>query len=684
MSDKGSNFVSRRNVLRSLGVAGAATASASGLPSDALGVFGGARAATGGDARSVVIEASGDVSYEFSVTGLLSAADAPSGAVAFGSADATLDGGRHEFTFTGEFTSFDVTGDATVTVDGRTFDYETFPHETLEIVADGKVSYDVSASGALEVTTGTANQPDARRAEGTISGGSHVLSYAGELTYLDLSGDATLVHNGTEVDADTPLPLTGLGEATVEARGQSYALTFGHDAAVKGDRSGATGAGESGRGVIESETPGGRTKVDYLGEFVSLEAPDVGTVRAPPGADRLELEATGDDAATFTVQTSGKFETGQRERELTLDAGETELVAVTGRPTEVAVTTATGNRGVEVSLDYGASEEQVDRSVALQLAAEMERNDAARTLAEAAEEHGRVRRDAGGITAVSPPEGAEYTDRVTVAHDLTDLQRGDTAQLVTTEGSSTSNGYVSYEWKTSDGFTRKQEFDSFGDGGVGTQSSDDTVFDSNAFIEEYSVEADAVSVASSGATLTTTTVAFNVAAFRTAHQQAGDQVRTQGLWNDFWDAIQNAINWCANTFSSVDTKNLEEVGGDVLITSHTVKFDLAEELSDEGDLPRGFKGATFMWSSAITFAQTDAAHQLAEYGYIDSCSACAAGVQLAWDIGCNAASPYICGAAGIASGGVGLVACATFLSLLCNLPNTEENADWVCNEAGAC
>ncbi|WP_135854137.1 halocin C8-like domain-containing protein [Halorussus salinus] len=680
MKDTNSNTVSRRNVLRSLGVAGAATATATGVGPSDLQVFGDARAQKSAADRTLVVEASGEVTYEFSVTGLLSAVDAPARGVKLGTAKASLEGGRHEFSFTGEFTEFEVDGDANVTVDGRPFDYESFPHETLEIVADGSVSYDVSASGALEVSEGTATRRDDRRVEGTLSGGSHVLSYAGELTYLDLDGDATLVHNGTEVASDTPLPLTDLGEATVEARGESYELTFGHDAAVSGDGT----ATASGRAVVESQAKGGTSTVRYIGGFVSLDVPGVGSVRSPPGSQRLELEATGDTAAEFTVRTTGQFANGERAREVTVEGGEIDLVSVTGRPTEIVVSSSKGNRSVTVSLDYGADEERVDSSVALQLAAEMERREKVQTLLGAASEYGRVRHDAGGITAVSPPEGSEYIDRETVVFDLTDLQRGDGAQVLATASADATNGYASYEWKTSDGFTKQQEFDSFDGQSVGTQSADNTVFESNAFIESYGVEENGVSVASTGATLATTSVTFNVDAFRTAHQQAGDQVRTQGLWNDFWGAVQDAINWCTNAFSSVDTKDLEEIGGDLAITSHTVKFDLAEELSDEGDLPRGFKGATFLWTSAITFAQTDAAKQLLDHGYIDSCSGCAAAVQLGWDIGCSYASPYICGAAGIASGGVGLVACATFVSLLCNLPNTEENADWVCNEAGAC
>ncbi|WP_135825305.1 halocin C8-like domain-containing protein [Halorussus ruber] len=681
MKNNSEAIISRRNVLRSLGVAGAATASATGVTPDELNVFGKARADKSTDSHSVIIESAGTATYEFSVTGLLSPTDAPARAVKEGTATARLDGGRHEFTFTGEFTSFDVTGDATVTVDGRSFDYEAFPHETLEIVAQGSVSYDVSASGAVEVTEGTASSVGDRRVEGTVSGGSHVLSYAGELTYLDLDGDATLVHNGTEVDTDTPLPLTNLGEATVEARGRPYSLTFGHEAAVRNEQSNAQS--ETAQGVVKSDTPGGTTTIDYIGGFVSLDVPGLGTVTAPPEAQRLEFEATGDSAVTFTVRSSGQFENGQSVKEITLETGEVELVSGTGRPTEVSVSAAKGNRGVDVTLDYGAAEERIDRSVALQLAARMERNDKVQTLIQAAEKHGRVRRDVGAITAISPPAGERFTNRNTVTFDLTDLRRGDSAQLLATENPETTNGYVSYEWETSDGFTRKQAFDSFDDGQVSTQSKGNSLLDSNAFIEDYSVESNGVSVASTGTTLATTTVVFNVDAFRTAHQQT-DQVRTQGLINDFWNAIQNAINWCADAFSSVDTKDLEEVGGDVLITSHTVKFDLAEELSDEGDLPRGFKAATFLYSSAITFAKTDAAQQLANSGTVTYCSACGATVQVAWDLGCNAASPYICGAAGIASGGVGLVACATFLSLLCNLPNTESNAEWVCNEAGAC
>jgi halocin C8-like bacteriocin domain-containing protein len=58
--------------------------------------------------------------------------------------------------------------------------------------------------------------------------------------------------------------------------------------------------------------------------------------------------------------------------------------------------------------------------------------------------------------------------------------------------------------------------------------------------------------------------------------------------------------------------------------------------------------------------------------------------QIAFDIGCGSASAYLCGAAGFVSGGVALVGCATFLSILCNLPNTEESMKSACREAGAC
>jgi hypothetical protein len=148
--------------------------------------------------RTVQIEASGVARYRVGVTGLLTAEDGPQSALADGVAREVIADETRTLRFTGEFTEFSIRGDATVRVDGEPFDVEAFPHNTLEIDPNGTVTYDVSASGAVSLDEGAADQPNARTATARTSS-THVLSYAGELTHIEVDGDATIRRNGSRV-----------------------------------------------------------------------------------------------------------------------------------------------------------------------------------------------------------------------------------------------------------------------------------------------------------------------------------------------------------------------------------------------------------------------------------------------------------------------------------------------------
>lgn len=675
--------MTRRNALRSIG-AGATASAAGGFGSlEGLRVFG---SETASETRRLVIEADGEVDYDFAVTGLLSPAGAPDATVTAGAGSGTTTG-RHVFEFTGEFTDFDVDGSASVRVDKQLFDYESFPHRQLEIEANGAVNYRVAASGAVEVDAESPRTGD-RRVEGSVADETHVVSYSGELTALDVDGDATVRRDGSVVDPEMPLPFDNLGTATVATgrnNGESYTVEFGHDAGVAaagtaGNKQAPTTADGAVTGAATKEP----TRVNYLGGFSVFEVPSFGRVRSPQQSGYVRCEPAGDETVEFELATTGRFADGGSRTTVTVEDGTAELVEVDGRLTEVVVGPEKGRaaKAVTLSLSPEPDPEAAQRSVALQLAAEFERAKRFRTLERAIPGEGRVRKDVGGLTAISAPKHAETVERDTVTYELTDLPRADRGETILTDSDGGFTGFTKYEWVTDDGFTAKMETQALPDAARAQDVSAQQV-EQNAYIERYN---DGPSTASASARgVDTTSVEFDVDSFRAAHAET-DSVGTQGIFDDIWNAITGAVDWVQNNFPNVDieTKDLEEIGGDLAITSHTVKFDLAEELMDDPKWSRGLKGGNLLYSSAITFVMSDAASQLADNGEVTSCAACSVVAQIAFDIGCGAASAYICAATGIATGGVALVGCATFLGILCNLPNTEESMKSACSQAGAC
>lgn len=709
-------------MLRSIGAAGAAAGAATQLPSYAgVQVFGSASAAGGADRRTVVIEAGDQASYEFSVTGLLSPEGAPAAAVDGGTAAATVSGGRHEYTVTGEFTAFSVDGDAAVTVDGDAFDAEAFPHNTLEIEARGTIEYDVAASGAVEVTEGAGTAETPQRVSGSLAEGeTTVVSYAGELTALDLDGTATVRNNGRRVDPTAPLPFEKLGNATVSARGGTteFAAEFGHAAATtdsgggrrrrgRGRRRATAAANDTPQGVVQGRAGGSGTEVVFVGPLVSLSVPGLGTVTSPPQGNAIRCRAA-DGGATVTVTVSGRFRNGEDVARLDLSGGEITTLAYEGRITDVTLESPDGEQGVDFALDHGADEAALNRSIRLQVAEELSRTDTYDRLAAAASANGRVRRDAEGIVAITSASTLESADlRDAVSFQLTDLDGPDRGELSVGSGDGGTDGLTKYEWQSSDGYTDRIEVESTGDlgGGLGAQSAGDSDGESDGAIESYQVDGPVQAAGAGGSSLSTASVSFDVAVFREANANAPrepGQLQSQGWFDDAADAVgdaadaagdtlsdftggaRDAAEGAADALSSVDVKDLEQVGTDVAITSHTVKFSAAAELAEES-FGTAIKRANILWSSAITFARSDAAQQLADDGHVTGCASCAVAARVVWDAGvCGVGGGALCASASFITAGVATIGCVAFVSLACNYPNTEENARTICEHAGAC
>lgn len=408
----------RRDVLKSIGAASAggaaglsATGSATALEDpDDINQLGDVRSDTS-PGRTVRIDASGSVRYSFAVTGVVSADGAPAAAVGAGEVSARTDSGTHTFSFSGEFTKFTLDGDAEVSVDGTSFDVEAFPRNTLEIVPSGRVSYDVSASGAVVVDEGTADRPNPRTANGDAAA-RHVLSYSGELTHLDVDGDATLRRNGTQVTVDGALPSTLPNEFTATARsGGEYTLSVSQEITTTGGTT--VDVGESGQFT-------GGTTGRYGGRLQRIEHPSGASVELDYGDKTITCDTPRDVSAAFTVEAEqGLIRRDDKEAydavEFSVSGGESAVATWFGDVTKVVIDDLT----VRCRSD---THPEAEVSARLQAAARIERTTAYRRLASVVD--GRVRHDAGGIAAKQFVQ-ADGGNTVSVEHRLANLERAD-------------------------------------------------------------------------------------------------------------------------------------------------------------------------------------------------------------------------------------------------------------------
>lgn len=405
MSEDGNtNSFNRRDVLQTAAATGAASFGLStGAVADAAGAgdvttYGEQDSVVRAPNRTVRIRSRGRATYELSVTGLLSADGAPATAVNDGTASATVSESVHAFKFTGEFTQFDVDGDVDVTVDGESFDPAAFPRRRLEITPDRQVSFDVSASGGVNVEGGSVDRPTARRAVGDARD-TVTVTYEGELTYLDVDGAATFRKNGQRVaSAEAALPSTRPHIARVRADGarHGYELAVTNDAGVVSSATTETVDENVVSGRVGSEA----TKLRYAGRATRVERDDGAVMEFDEYTKRVRCHAPADSDATFSMTSTEGLARDQEvvsEPTVTVPAGETELVKYFGQVTGGSI------GSLELDLHLSAYPAATD-SGRLQLGAEVERSDAFEALSTAA--NGRVRHDAGAIhgTEVDPDD----------------------------------------------------------------------------------------------------------------------------------------------------------------------------------------------------------------------------------------------------------------------------------------
>ncbi|WP_396613337.1 hypothetical protein ACH9L7_17040 (plasmid) [Haloferax sp. S1W] len=670
-----SKGISRRNVLRTLGtvgvtaVAGAGSAgSASAQMSDTV-----ERGSLDSDAtrRTITIKATEQVSYEFSVSGVLVAADAPSDAVGSGTAAATVNNATHRYEFSGEFTEFDVSGEPAIRVDGESFSPDSYLDQTVEIIPRGSTSVDISASGRIEANApgrsrgaeksgkaadngpGALDRVNGRTLRGTINTPVS-LSYTGELTYFDADGDAHVKKNGERVDAADVLPSSLPGSVTVTGAGESFEVETSDR--TRADDSNATAQ----EGSITGTATESGTEARYDGNLVSVgQAGATATISTE--AKRVICAAPSDSAVEFTIDATEAllYEDAVHETlTTTVEAGSTERIKFLGEVTSLGV----GG----VAFDFDA-ERYPDAAVSarLQTGAAFERTDAFDRAATASD--GRVRHDADGIYVVSNTTGNEPND--SAIYNLTDLERGDEATVTITKqrhSGEVTNVETVYEWKTKFETTSKVTLESL------------------QLVGAASVQS---------ASFETTTREYDVPEERL--RTASGTVRTQGLIDDakdflgdIWDSLTGIVNDIAGLTDSmlkeaikaadVDMDELAVTSGQIVCNSITAFQDLATEFINTkyvydvarwSDVDLGkllWKVRLTGYDSVVSVATSNA---LAEFGDGDwSCGSCITVIRLALDVGiCGFGVSAFCAGTNWWNLGLGAAPCTIALGALCSL-----------------
>ncbi len=144
--------------------------------------------------------------YRFGVTGTtlearrgLSSEDSIEGQVATGA----VRSGRDSYRFTGRIAFFELDGEATVTVNGIEVRPQRFLPNTLTIVGSGtRAGYQFTTSGGLGARTRLTveDRIEDRTAIGAVRAGLDSYGFSGDITAFELTGDATVLLNGREVE----------------------------------------------------------------------------------------------------------------------------------------------------------------------------------------------------------------------------------------------------------------------------------------------------------------------------------------------------------------------------------------------------------------------------------------------------------------------------------------------------
>ncbi|WP_132060008.1 hypothetical protein [Halorussus amylolyticus] len=616
--------------------------------------------------RSIVIKSSDRSSYQFSVSGVLTATDAPDDAVESGTATATVSDGVHQYEFSGEFTGFDVSGDPAIRVDGKEFDADSYLDQSVEIIPRGQTTVDVSASGRIEAESPRSdsaksgeNGPESldrvngRTLQGTITTPVSLV-YTGELTFFDADSEVHFKRDGDRVDAADILPSSMPGGVTVTGEGESFKITTSDQA----DKVGADTTVED--GTITGTANETATEARYDGNLVSVSRGDA-TATISSEQKRVICSAPSDSSVEFTINATEAVIYDDAVHETlttTVAADATERIKFLGEVTSLGV------GGVTAEFD---SERYPEAAVSarLQTGAVVERTDAFERAASEAD--GRVRHDPEGIYLVSNTTDDKPSD--STVHHLTDLDRGDEGAITISrhrDSGEVAHVETVYEWKTK--------------------------FDTTSKVTSETLQlAGAASV--QAASVETTTEEYNVPEDRL--RSAGDPVTTQGLIDDasdfigdIWDGLTGVVDSIAGLGenmlqtviedSGVDQNDLAVSSGQIVCNSITAIQDLATELINTkyvydvakwSDVDLGkvlWKVRLTGYDSVVSVATSDA---FAEFGDDDwSCGSCIAIIRLALDVGiCGFGVSAFCAGTNWWNLGLGAAPCTVALGALCSL-----------------
>lgn len=677
----------RRSLLKSIGAGSTALGAMPSIASLTEAQVLGTGSATPSNAdttsqRSLVIESSDRIAYEFTVTGLLSADGAPSETVERGTGSGTLTNGSHEFSFTGEFTAFEIEGDATVTVDAEEFEYESFPHNRLEIIANGTVDYDVSATGGVEIESGSADTPSNRRVTGTVVDGvdsqSQTISYAGELTYLDVDGDATVIDNGTEIDPDRPVPSVEPGRAQIESLGREhdYYLHLGWDVATE-YRGDAVDSIEY--GLAQGTASFQSTAYSFSGTFQFVKVPGVGVVKNDPENSTVECASLSDRQVSVTIVTS----VGSEER-VSVNPGESATTAVRGQITHLRMVSGDrrGADGIELDIEQNVTATAAERAKKLQLAAKLERETEFETLAARARMNGRIRQDPAGITAFRITHARDTEDLsqrdlyIGAKYALTDVDGHD---IVSTRLSkNTSTGEVE-EAQIIERLRTEENIPS----GVRVRALDTANHENENAVGVLSVEN------TQSAAFRTATVQYDQD--HTPQNNPGQGVTTQGIGDSISDIIDGGSDLITDGADAVS--DIADDGADIVVevtqAGTSVTLTGIGTLSDWNYIEGNFHGFSKSGARALNSALKSTSpfvsilNTYGEDGEVTICNSCIAVGLAAIDVGLGEASTVLCAAIT----GVGALGCMLFLSTLADLMvqyKADEALQRACVEAGVC
>lgn len=446
--------LSRRNVLKSVGVAGgislapvvAGASSEDGLAN--VTERGDFQRTTGGDEQTVSVQATGEATYSFSVTGGLETVGAPEEQTDNGTASGSIVDDTHEFEFTGEFTEFETEGDIEVYVNGDPFDAEAFPHNSVTIVAPGGTEVDISASGRLEPVDSEdgLTQINSRRLSGKISGET-TFEYAGEITYFEPKEEVRVAEkNGDRIASDEIVPSRLPNE--LEISGEDEEVTVRTSAVTETVDNGS----DNGDDTSITARPGSDAIVArYDGNIKKIEHETGATIEFTPSNMRITCSAPEDESVDFGAEAvNGVVHDRTMDSEMTIsvEAGASKQIKHYGDITQVSI------EGVELSIDPDAYEEAI-ASAKLQHAAEFERTDEYETIAEDAD--GRIRHDATSLYYRSATtEGATTL----VMFQIANSESGDYGRASLGRSDETGDiiaaGYETI-WEADDGYPEKME-----------------------------------------------------------------------------------------------------------------------------------------------------------------------------------------------------------------------------------